>query len=103
FPEKSFRCFFFQRRGRVALGTAGGTPALQRAHARRKCPKNRLTANYRCTYDDSNMGYQALLFCPDEKTARTLTEVLGELEFSVEPCTETFAAVKRLMGEHFDA
>jgi TonB family protein len=49
------------------------------------------------------MGYQALLFCPDEKTARTLTQVLGELEFSVEPCTETFAAVKRLMGEHFDA
>jgi TonB family protein len=49
------------------------------------------------------MGYQALLFCPDEKTARTLTQVLSELEFSVEPCTETFAAVKKLMGEHFDA
>ena len=49
------------------------------------------------------MGYQALLFCPDEKTARTLTQVLSELEFNVEPCTETFAAVKKLMGEHFDA
>src|SRR5271167_5283003 len=49
------------------------------------------------------MGYQALLFCPDEKTARTVTHVLSELDFSVIPCTEPFAAVKKLMGEHFDA
>jgi periplasmic protein TonB len=49
------------------------------------------------------MGYQALLFCPDEKTARTVTQVLSELEFNVEPCVETFAAVKKLMGRHFDA
>ena len=49
------------------------------------------------------MGYQALLFCPDEKTARTVTQVLSELEFSVEACTEPFAAVKKLMGQHFDA
>ena len=49
------------------------------------------------------MGYQALLFCPDEKTARTVTQVLSELNFSVMPCTEPFAAVKKLMGEHFDA
>jgi protein TonB len=49
------------------------------------------------------MGYQALLFCPDEKTARTVTQVLGELEFTVEACSEPFAAVKKLMGEHFDA
>ena len=49
------------------------------------------------------MGYQALLFCPDEKTARSVTQVLGELEFNVEPCSETFAAVKKLMGQHFDA
>jgi periplasmic protein TonB len=49
------------------------------------------------------MGYQALLFCPDEKTARTVTQVLSELDFSVIPCTEPFAAVKKLMGEHFDA
>jgi TonB family protein len=49
------------------------------------------------------MGYQALLFCPDEKTARTVTQVLGELDFAVIPCTEPFAAVKKLMGEHFDA
>jgi protein TonB len=49
------------------------------------------------------MGYQALLFCPDEKTARTVTQVLSELDFSVIPCTEPFAAVKKLMNEHFDA
>src|SRR5579863_7209473 len=49
------------------------------------------------------MGYQALLFCPDEKTARTVTQVLSELDFTVVPCTEPFAAVKKLMGEHFDA
>jgi protein TonB len=49
------------------------------------------------------MGYQALLFCPDEKTARTVTQVLNELEFSVESCIEPFAAVKKLMGQHFDA
>src|SRR5579864_2270674 len=49
------------------------------------------------------MGYQALLFCPDEKTARTVTQVLSELEFSVESCSEPFAAVKRLMSQHFDA
>src|SRR5579863_5929676 len=49
------------------------------------------------------MGYRALLFCPDEKTARTVTQVLGELEFTVESCIEPFAAVKKLMSEHFDA
>ncbi len=49
------------------------------------------------------MGYQALLFCPDEKTARTVTQVLSELEFDVEACTEPFAAVKKLMSQHFDA
>src|SRR5438874_3040023 len=49
------------------------------------------------------MGYQALLFCPDDKTARTVTQVLSELEFTVEACIEPFAAVKKLMGEHFDA
>ena len=49
------------------------------------------------------MGYQALLFCPDEKTARTVTQVLSELDFAVTPCTEPFAAVKKLMAETFDA
>jgi len=49
------------------------------------------------------MSYKSLLFCPDEKTARTVTQVLTELEFAVEPCGEPFAAVKKLMEEHFDA
>src|ERR1700682_862744 len=49
------------------------------------------------------MGYQALLFCPDEKTARNVTQVLNELDFTVVACTEPFAAVKKLMAEHFDA
>src|ERR1700682_5830594 len=49
------------------------------------------------------MSYQSLLFCPDEKTARTVTQVLTELEFAVESCSEPFAAVKKLMSEHFDA
>jgi periplasmic protein TonB len=49
------------------------------------------------------MAYQALLFCPDEKTARTVTQVLSELDFTVVPCTEPFASVKQLMAGHFDA
>lgn len=49
------------------------------------------------------MTFQALLFCPDEKTARVTTQVLTELEFSVDACTEPFGAVKKLMGQHFDA
>ncbi len=49
------------------------------------------------------MSYQALLFCQDEKTARTVTQVLSELEFQVEACTETFAAVKKLTNQAFEA
>src|SRR5215475_419932 len=49
------------------------------------------------------MGYQALLFCPDEKTARTVTQVLTDLDFTIEPCSEPFAAVKKLTTQHFDA
>src|SRR6202171_6027170 len=49
------------------------------------------------------MSYKALLFCPDEKTARVVTQVLSDLEIQVEPCNEPFAAVKKLMAEHYDA
>src|SRR5580704_14885854 len=49
------------------------------------------------------MKYNALLFCPDDKTARVVTQVLTDLEFRVEPCNEPFAAVKKLMAAHFDA
>lgn len=74
-------------------------------------PRNQHNSNYQrnllrltlVTYDGFGMAFQALLFCPDDKTARTVTQVLGELEFSVEACTEPFAAVKKLMSQHFDA
>lgn len=49
------------------------------------------------------MSYLALLFCQDEKTARTITQVLSELDFQVDPCAETFAAVKKLTTQAFDA
>ncbi len=35
--------------------------------------------------------------------ARVVTQVLTELDFTVEPCNEPFAAVKKLMAQHFDA
>ena len=49
------------------------------------------------------MGYKSLLFCPDERTARVVTQVLNELEFSVEPANEPYAAVKKLTDQRFDA
>src|SRR5271155_438979 len=49
------------------------------------------------------MGYQALLFCPDEKLALLLSQLFGELDFSVEVVHEPFAAVKKLMAQHYDA
>jgi periplasmic protein TonB len=49
------------------------------------------------------MGYQALLFCPDEKLARVVSQVFTELDFSIEPVNEPFAAVKKLMAQRYDA
>ena len=49
------------------------------------------------------MGYQALLFCPDEKLARVVTQVFSELDFTVDPVNEPFAAVKKLMAQRYDA
>ena len=49
------------------------------------------------------MGYQALLFCPDEKLARVVSQVFSELDFTVEPVHEPFAAVKKLMAQRYDA
>jgi protein TonB len=49
------------------------------------------------------MSYKALLFCPEEKTALVVTQVLTELGFHTEPCNEVFTAVKKLTSEHFDA
>jgi protein TonB len=49
------------------------------------------------------MGYQALLFCPDEKLAKVVSQVFSELDFTVEPVHEPFAAVKKLMAQRYDA
>ena len=49
------------------------------------------------------MSFKSLLYCPDDKTAAVVTQVLSELDFTVERAGEAFAAVKRLTDEHFDA
>ncbi len=49
------------------------------------------------------MGYQALLFCPDEKLARIVAQVFSDLEFNVEAVQEPFSAVKKLMSQRYDA
>jgi protein TonB len=49
------------------------------------------------------MGYQALLFCPDEKLARVVSQVFTELDFAIDPVHEPFAAVKKLMAQRYDA
>jgi TonB family protein len=49
------------------------------------------------------MGYQALLFCPDEKLARVVSQVFTELDFSIELVQEPFGAVKKLMAQRYDA
>jgi protein TonB len=49
------------------------------------------------------MVYQALLFSVDEKASRVVTQILTDLEFHVELCTEPFAAVKQITTQHYDA
>jgi TonB family protein len=49
------------------------------------------------------MGYQALLFCPDEKLAGVVCQVFSEVDFTVETVLEPFGAVKKLMKQHYDA
>src|SRR3954462_15107101 len=49
------------------------------------------------------MSYRALLFCPDEAAARLVTQVLSELEFTVELSFEPFVTVQKLAAEAFDA
>jgi len=49
------------------------------------------------------MSYRALLFCPDEAAARLVTQVLSELEFTVELSFEPFVTVQKLTTEPFDA
>ncbi|MGA9353827.1 MAG: TonB family protein [Terriglobales bacterium] len=49
------------------------------------------------------MGYQALLFCADEKLARVASQLFSELEFAVTTVNDPFAAVKNVMAQHYDA
>ena len=49
------------------------------------------------------MSYKSLLFCPDEKAARLVAQVLGELEFTVTLANDAQQAAQRLADEHFDA
>jgi TonB family protein len=49
------------------------------------------------------MSYRALLFCPDEAAARLVTQILSELEFTVELSFEPFVTVQKLTAEPFDA
>jgi len=49
------------------------------------------------------MGYQALLFCVDEKLARVASQLFSELEFAVVSVNDPFAAVKNVMAQHYDA
>src|SRR2546423_3324371 len=49
------------------------------------------------------MSYRALLFCPDEAAARLVTQVLSELEFTVELSFEPFVTIQNLTAEAFDA
>jgi TonB family protein len=49
------------------------------------------------------MSFRSLLFCPDETAARLVTQVLSELDFTVETADQSFAAVQRLAEEYFHA
>jgi len=51
----------------------------------------------------THMGYQALLFCADQKTISLVSQILCDLDFSVEPCSEPFETVKKLASRHYDA
>jgi len=50
-----------------------------------------------------SMSYKSLLFCPEEKTARLVTQVLSELEFTVTLSNDPQATAQKLADEHFDA
>jgi TonB family protein len=49
------------------------------------------------------MAFKSLLLSKDADLVQTLARLLKDLEVSVEPCSEPFAAAKRLMDQHFDA
>lgn len=49
------------------------------------------------------MAFQALLFCPDEKLARVVSQVLQDVDFVLDPVNDPFSAVKKLMAQRYDA
>jgi len=49
------------------------------------------------------MSFKSLLFCPEQKTARLVTQVLNELEFTVELSNDPQSTAQKLAEEHFDA
>jgi len=49
------------------------------------------------------MAFKSLLLSKDADLVQTLARLLKDLDISVEPCSEPFAAAKRLMDQHFDA
>jgi TonB family protein len=49
-----------------------------------------------------SMSPRSLLFSSDQKTSRTLSQALNELELDVEHCSEIFTALKRLTAGRFD-
>lgn len=49
------------------------------------------------------MDFKSLLLSKDAELVQTLTRLLQDLDIAVEPCSEPFAAAKRLMDQHFDA
>src|ERR1700704_3747421 len=48
------------------------------------------------------MPQRALLFSSDPETSRRLAQALRELEFSVDHCSEIFAAVERITSHSFE-
>jgi c-di-GMP-binding flagellar brake protein YcgR len=49
------------------------------------------------------MSLQALVFCADEKVARVLRRVLGELEIGMEQCSDADGAIHKLTRKRFEA
>src|SRR6266496_4378684 len=49
------------------------------------------------------MSYKALLFCPDPRVVRAVTQVLTELEFMTEVSADVFQTSKKLSDERCDA
>lgn len=49
------------------------------------------------------MAFRSLLLSKDAELVQTLARLLKDLDIAVEPCSEPFAAAKRLMDQHFDA